>query len=184
MIGGFRGGAVLLYISGLFYRLYRLLARLYVLLIGLAVVMVFVLMGLSLIFKSSGSPAFNRLIHADGFFPWPVAAMFALMQLAPAVLIVGLAGGVVGAMLRRLVLLRSDAYTAQVVAIRQTGGSVNGKPRMSLTLSASFPSGLKQVTVRPVVDLGSMPRVGDRVRLVVSRVDPTCMSYGGPIGGA
>jgi hypothetical protein len=160
----------------------RLATRVYVAIAGLAVVSIFALMGLSLVFKGTGSPGFNALIHADGFFPWPVATMFWLMGFAPAVIGIGFVGGIAGALVRRRLLGKTVRYPAQVMAIRQTGGSVNGRPRMSLDLKVDLPNGPAGRRIVTTIDLAAMPRVGDRVSILVSQTDPNVVVYGGLVG--
>ena len=62
-----------------------------------------------------------------------------------------------------------------MIAIGQTGTRVNGRPQMRLQLRL----GAREIVVKALVDLGNMPRPGDRVALLVSRADPSCVRYAG-----
>ncbi|PCE22913.1 hypothetical protein BWP39_24840 [Paraburkholderia acidicola] len=81
----------------------------------------------------------------------------------------------------RYILLR-DAYDAVGVieSLRQSGLQINRMPVMSMKIRFDAPGGSIVVRVRKLIDLGNMPRRGERVRLRVSRIDPVCVRYRGP----
>jgi hypothetical protein len=161
-------------------RLMSLLTRLFFGVVGLGVAGIFLMMGLSLIFHGSGSPGFRALVHSDGFFPWPVATLFYLGGFAPIMMGVAVVGWIVRSVLRGLLLVKAEPSTARVLTIRPTGTRVNGNPVMLMHLSVDRTNAPPSDTkVKAVIGPGSMPRVGDRVQVRISRVDPTYVAYKG-----
>ena len=72
-------------------RVFRLCTRAFFVLVALGLAAVFVLIALSAVGKGPGSPTLQHLIRSNGFFPWPVATIFALAGVVP--WIVGIGGG-------------------------------------------------------------------------------------------
>ncbi|MDN7592097.1 hypothetical protein [Burkholderia seminalis] len=70
---------------------------------------------------------------------------------------------------------------AEVVEIRQTGVTFNQVPLMRMVLRIQGnPS--REVTIRQYVDLGNMPRLGERVWVMVDKIDPSRVTYTGLTG--
>ena len=62
---------------------------------------------------------------------------------------------------------------ADVISISQSGTTVNQVPEMHLTLAVDNPGGRpRKIEIRQLVDIGSMPRPGDRVYVLVDPNDP------------
>lgn len=133
--------------------------------------------------KSTGDPALQHLIGSDGFFPWPVAMAFALMRLYPWFIIVGLAGLVLRMLLGRLLLLRSTEVTAQIVDVRPTRLTVNGRRQMWLKLRLDDRAKPRDVTLRLIPGIGTAFYQGDLIRVQVSQADPDFVRYKGPASG-
>lgn len=78
-----------------------------------------------------------------------------------------------------------EVAMADLLAIAQTGLTVNGLPEMRLTVrveragEASAP-----ITFKQLIGLGNMPRVGERVYVMVDRKDPSKVAYAGPLSMA
>lgn len=73
----------------------------------------------------------------------------------------------------------TDGYPAiaDVVEIAQTGVTLNQVPQMRMVLRIHGTDARREVRIRQYVDLGNMPRVGERVRVVVDKADPTRVTY-------
>ena len=98
-------------------RLLRLATFLFFVVVALGVAAVLALMAASLLTQDKGSEWLQALIQSDGFLPWPVAAMFSLMEHAPWMVGIGLAGAIVRAVLRRLLLAQCDQDTLPVAKV-------------------------------------------------------------------
>ncbi|WDD90510.1 hypothetical protein Bsp3421_000358 (plasmid) [Burkholderia sp. FERM BP-3421] len=66
---------------------------------------------------------------------------------------------------------------AEVVEIGQTGVTLNQVPQMRMVLRISDHGVSRDVTIRQYVDLGNMPRAGERVRVVIDARDPARVTY-------
>ncbi|WP_323123575.1 hypothetical protein [Burkholderia alba] len=79
-----------------------------------------------------------------------------------------------------------DGYPAlaEVVEIGQTGVTFNQVPLMRIVLRIQGNGPSREVAIRQYVDLGNMPRPGERVRVVVDKVDPSRVTYMGLASGA
>ena len=99
----------------------------------------------------------------------PSVQLFALVVVLPGVF----ASAFVPLLLnsRRNKRLRQNGVPTQalVLSSRQNGSTVNGRPGMNVVVRASDG---RELTVRQVFDLGSIPRVGDTVTLLVDPKDP------------
>ena len=160
-------------------RLMNLVTKVFFGVAGLGVATIFVMMGLGSFVHDTGGPGLRAMIHSDGFFPWPVATLFYLGGFAPALIVTGLVGAVARAVLRRLLLAKSDAALATVLSIRETGVRVNGRPRMALSLRVNRASGPSDIRIFTTIGLGAIPRTGDQVRVLISEVDPSYVAYMG-----
>ena len=147
--------------------------------VALGLAAIFALMATSLFTQDPGSPWLQSLIHSDGFFPWPVAAIFSLATYAPALVGIGIAGAVLRTMLRRLLLAQRDQEVGETIAVRETGVRFNGRPQMAIRIRLTLAGRQRDVTVHATPDAGNMPRQGDNVRVMVSRIDPTYVAYAG-----
>ncbi|WP_197081548.1 hypothetical protein [Chromobacterium sp. LK1] len=66
---------------------------------------------------------------------------------------------------------------AELLSIRQTGLLVNQKPMMRLELKVSQDGFNRELTIEQLIDLGNMPRAGERVEIMVDRQNPARASY-------
>ncbi|WP_199225851.1 MULTISPECIES: hypothetical protein [Chromobacterium] len=66
---------------------------------------------------------------------------------------------------------------ADVLSIRQTGLLVNQVPMMRLELRVWQDGFSRELTIEQLIDLGNMPRAGERVEVMVDRQDPSRASY-------
>ncbi|KMN78045.1 hypothetical protein VK98_17750 [Chromobacterium sp. LK11] len=66
---------------------------------------------------------------------------------------------------------------ADVLSIRQTGLLVNQVPMMRLELRVWQDGFSRELTIEQLIDLGNMPRAGERVEIMVDRNDPSRASY-------
>lgn len=66
---------------------------------------------------------------------------------------------------------------AELLSIRQTGLLVNQKPMMRLELKVSQDGFSRELTIEQLIDLGNMPRAGERVEIMVDRQNPARASY-------
>lgn len=66
---------------------------------------------------------------------------------------------------------------AELLSIRQTGLLVNQKPMMRLELKVSRDGFSRELTIEQLIDLGNMPRAGERVEIMVDRQNPARASY-------
>lgn len=74
---------------------------------------------------------------------------------------------------KRSVMKRGETGMARVVAIAQTGTTVNQVPEMRLVLDIERAGETpRRVTVTQLVDVGSMPRAGDRVYVLIDPDHP------------
>lgn len=80
---------------------------------------------------------------------------------------------------RRAILRNGELKTAEILSIRQTGTMINNTPMMHLELQVPQGSGFQRRSVRHLIDLGQMPRVGERVYVMVDRSDPGRIAYVG-----
>jgi hypothetical protein len=95
-----------------------------------------------------------------------------------AILAVGITLLVIGVQLaklrkRRQLLQHGEMAVARVVTIAQTGTSINDVPEMRLVVDverAGEPP--RRITFAQLIDLGSMPRAGERVYILVDPKDP------------
>lgn len=73
----------------------------------------------------------------------------------------------------------TDGYSAiaDVVEIAQTGVMLNQLPQMSMVLRIYRTDAPREITIRQYVDLGNMPRVGERVRVVIDKTNPQRVMY-------
>nr|WP_193102130.1 hypothetical protein [Burkholderia sp. Z1] len=72
-----------------------------------------------------------------------------------------------------------DGYPAiaDVVEIAQTGVTLNQVPQMRIVLRFYVNGAPREIAIRQFVDLGNMPRAGERVRVIVSKTDPNRVKY-------
>jgi len=93
---------------------------------------------------------------------------------------------------RRRIVQRGEIATARVVSISQTGTMVNQVPQMQITVDIeSAGETPRRVTFKQVVDIGSMPRAGDRVYVLFDPqhpdrviLSPSPSGLGVPVPGA
>ena len=141
----------------------------------------FAFIALSIYVSGKGAPWRRWLLDATGQDSWPVAisaaAFIAFEYSVGGAIVVA----VIRFVLRRILLLNADQGVGVLESLRQTGTMVNQRPVMALRVRIDTPNEPVIATIRKLVDLGNMPRPGDRVRLRVSRIDPTCASYQGLI---
>ena len=69
----------------------------------------------------------------------------------------------------------------RVLAIAQTGLFLNQMPQMQLTVSVHDAGVERTLTIRQFIDLGNMPRTGERVRLMIDDLDVNRAAYVRPI---
>ena len=143
------------------------------------------LTSLTLLFLSdyktgSGGPMFRWLLAMtgqDSFVLGLSAAAFTLFELSVAAAIALM---VLRWLVRWRLLASTDPVIGTVVSVRRTGMTVNNCPMMAIQVRVGAPVGPAITTARKLLDLGSIPRKGDRVRVDVSRLDRTCAAYRGP----
>ncbi|WP_155642181.1 hypothetical protein [Burkholderia cepacia] len=75
----------------------------------------------------------------------------------------------------------NDGYSAvaEVVDIAQTGVTLNQVPLMRMVVRISDDHAPRVVTIRQYIDLGNIPREGERVRVVIDRTNPNRATYVG-----
>lgn len=129
--------------------------------------------------SDTGGPTFRWLLAWSGEGSWPSAASLGAFTIFVYAVIVAVGLRVFRYVLRRILLLSADPVTGIVVIARQTGMMVNNSPVMAIQVRIDTPTGPLVTTARKLLDLGSIPRPGDRVRLDVSRIDPSCATYRG-----
>ncbi|WP_244136315.1 hypothetical protein [Burkholderia sp. BCC0405] len=73
----------------------------------------------------------------------------------------------------------TDGYpvVADVVEIAQTGVTLNQVPQMRIVLSFYVNDRPREIAIRQFVDLGNMPRAGERVRVIVDRTNSKRVRY-------
>ncbi|EHQ29501.1 hypothetical protein [Mucilaginibacter paludis] len=74
---------------------------------------------------------------------------------------------------RKRLAKEGDLAVAYVKSIAQTGVTVNQMPEMRLLLQIENIGGQpRQVEIKQLIDLGSIPRVGDKVYVLIDQKDP------------
>ncbi len=73
---------------------------------------------------------------------------------------------------RAQLLQTGQLCTGKVVAISQTGTTVNQVPEMQLVVDVDAPGGSRRVSFRQLIDLGSIPRAGESVSVMVDPNNP------------
>ncbi|MCA8435387.1 hypothetical protein [Burkholderia seminalis] len=75
----------------------------------------------------------------------------------------------------------TDGYpgVAQIIDISQMGVMLNNVPLMRMVVRINDNGILRVVTIQQYVDLGNMPRAGERVKVVIDRADPKRVRYVG-----
>lgn len=68
---------------------------------------------------------------------------------------------------------------ASIRSISQTGLFLNQMPQMQMLVSVHEAGGERELTLKQFVDLGNIPRTGERVRLLIDDADPTRAVYVG-----
>ncbi len=131
-------------------------------------------------YKPVGSTVIAPVLRYTEASTWPEAFAFIAFTLGGGALAAVILLMASRAILRRILLLRSDPATGEVMRLRQTGASVNQSPVMAIWLKVNHAGHPMVVKAIKLIDLGNMPRPGDRVRVAVSRIDPTCVAYLGP----
>jgi hypothetical protein len=142
-------------------------------------VMGFLLMLLSIYVTGTGGTPFRWLLAETGQDSWTTALSASALSVFEMSGACALGLLVVRFILRRVLLIGADTGVGVIASIRQTGTTVNQRPVMLLKIRVDTPEGPVIAPVRKLVDLGNIPRPGNRVRLRISRVDPTCVSYQG-----
>ncbi|VWC16461.1 hypothetical protein BLA6863_05625 [Burkholderia lata] len=66
---------------------------------------------------------------------------------------------------------------ADVVEIAQTGVMLNQVPQMRIVLNFYVNDGPREIAIRQFVDLGNMPRAGERVRVIVDKINSKRVRY-------
>jgi hypothetical protein len=112
---------------------------------------------------------------------------FSMMSIMSAIVAIALTSLIfsLGVVLPRIIsAARGDAIVtdgvkavAEVVEIGQTGVTLNQVPQMRMVLRISDHGVSRDVTIRQYVDLGNMPRAGERVRVVIDARDPARVTY-------
>jgi hypothetical protein len=75
---------------------------------------------------------------------------------------------------RRHLLRYGEMAVGRVISISQTGTSVNDRPEMRLVVDVERAGEQpRRITFAQLIDLGSMPRAGERVYLLLDPNDPT-----------
>ena len=82
--------------------------------------------------------------------------------------------------IRRIALRDSVPMQGTVVSSRQTGTMVNNRPVMEIRVQVQGRSGPFVTTSRKLLDLGSIPRAGDQIKVDVSRAISGLSVYRGP----
>ncbi|KGR92690.1 hypothetical protein X946_5788 [Burkholderia sp. ABCPW 111] len=72
---------------------------------------------------------------------------------------------------------------ADVVNIGQTGVTLNNVPMMRVELRVHHNGASWDVTIKQFIDLGNIPRVGERVRVMVDPADNSRVMYMGLANG-
>jgi hypothetical protein len=73
---------------------------------------------------------------------------------------------------RAQLIQNGQLASGKVVSISQTGTSVNQVPEMQMTVDIDFGGQPRRVTFRQLIDLGSMPRAGESVYVMVDPANP------------
>ena len=85
---------------------------------------------------------------------------------------------------RRRLLREGELGMARVVSVSQTGTMVNQRPEMRIVLDIERGGeATRRVTTRQVLDLGSMPRAGDRVYVMIDPRNPEMVTLAPSPGG-
>ncbi|KVN21667.1 hypothetical protein WJ63_21715 [Burkholderia pyrrocinia] len=73
----------------------------------------------------------------------------------------------------------TDGYPAiaDVVEIAQTGVTLNQVPQMRIVLRFYANGEPREIAIRQFVDLGNMPRAGERVKVIIDKTDPKRVRY-------
>ncbi|MXN80050.1 hypothetical protein GR157_35725 [Burkholderia sp. 4701] len=73
----------------------------------------------------------------------------------------------------------TDGYpaVADVVEIAQTGVTLNQVPQMRIVLRVYVNGTPREIAIRQFVDLGNMPRAGERANIIVDKTDPQRVRY-------
>ncbi|AOJ07421.1 hypothetical protein [Burkholderia mayonis] len=72
---------------------------------------------------------------------------------------------------------------ADVVNIGQTGVTLNNVPMMRIDLRIHHNGASWDVTIKQFIDLGNIPRIGERVRVMVDPADNSRVMYMGLASG-
>jgi hypothetical protein len=134
---------------------------------------------LSMYVTDPGGRVFHWLRQTTGEPSWSLALSAGLFVIFEISIGLAIALAVLRFILRTILLLDAYAGMGVVMAVRQTGASVNGRPVMAVRVSIATPMGPVVATARKLIDLGNIPKPGDNVRLLISRIDPSCVSYKG-----
>ena len=74
---------------------------------------------------------------------------------------------------RKRLLSEGNMATADVISIAQTGTTINQVPEMLLSLRIENTGGQpRTVNIKQLIDLGAIPRAGDRVYVLIDPKDP------------
>ena len=73
---------------------------------------------------------------------------------------------------RSQLIQNGQLVSGKVVSISQTGTTVNQAPEMRVTVAIELGGQPRQVTFRQLVDLGSIPRAGESVYVMVDPANP------------
>jgi len=73
---------------------------------------------------------------------------------------------------RAQLIQNGQLANGKVVSISQTGTSVNQVPEMQVTVDVDLGGQPRRVTFRQLIDLGSMPRAGESVYVMVDPANP------------
>lgn len=132
-------------------------------------------MFLSMKVEGTGGPLFAGLLKSTG----QESLVLAISFIGFYGMITTAAGWVLSIILAQilssLLLINAEDAVATVVSLRQTGATVNNMPVMSVTMNIDDGGQRREIRTNKLIDLGNMPRPGDRVRVAVSRVDPSCV---------
>ena len=82
---------------------------------------------------------------------------------------------------RAAVLSHGQKVWAIVVTVAQTDVYVYGRPQMQLVLRLDEGGMSRDITTHQVLDMGKVPRPGDKVWLVIDTTDPSKIEYLGPV---
>jgi hypothetical protein len=163
----------------MFYRLVTVTQRFANVCWSIPLVLSLALLLLSNWVTADGGDTFAWLRKATGEETWTEAlsaGLFIAFEFTAAAAIIVT---VVRFVLRSLLLLDGHAATGTILSVRQTGGRINQRPIMALRIRVDTPNGPIAVSLSKLIDLGNIPRKGDRAKLWVSRIDPTCIAYHG-----